>query len=96
MNFSLATLRNITGKETKIVFAPIIGMDLAAYNRSSAELERENQLTFNNALLDINTAIIALNSRNHCKTPWIHTCVHRYSGESITSIMRNLIRMDVT
>lgn len=78
MNFSITMLRKITGKETKIIFAPVIGMNLAVYNGTTVEQESNNQTIFNDALLDINTAIIAQNNSNHCKTPWIHTCVHRY------------------
>lgn len=78
MNFSTALLRKVINKKTKIIFAPLIGMDLAVYNGTNPELEVNNQNIFNSALIDINNAVIAQNTSNHCKTPWIHTCVHRY------------------
>lgn len=78
INFTTALIRkNVTAK-TKIIFVPITGMDLASYNRTTMESEQACQEIFNDALLDINKIIIARNVSNHCKTPWVHTYVHRY------------------
>lgn len=78
MNFSFAHLKRITKEETKIIFAPITGMDLAKYNKVDARLLLESQNILNEAIIGINNLIISRNTTYDCKTPWIHGIVHRY------------------
>lgn len=78
MNFSLALLRKNINTKTKVIFAPLIGMNLSSYNKTTAESESVNQGILNDALLDINSVIIAMNKSNQCKTPWTQSLVHRY------------------
>lgn len=78
MNFVMALLRKNVDTETKIIFVPVTGMNLATYNKTTMEVEQVYQSIFNDALLEINKATIAQNVSNHCKTPWLHTFVHRY------------------
>lgn len=78
MNFSSALLRRSTKAGTKIIFAPITGMDLAKYNRVDEGTMTESQNVLNEALTEINSLIIAQNAKYACKTPWTHGIVHRY------------------
>lgn len=78
MNFSLIHLKKITKKDTKIVFAPITGMDMAKYNKVDQRSLVEAQNMLNEAAMEINNLIIAQNTSCACKTPWTHSIVHRY------------------
>lgn len=78
MNFSFALLRKITKAGTKIVFAPITGMDLSKFNKVDEGSMIEPQTVLNEAITEINNLIISRNMKSACKTPWTHGIVHRY------------------
>lgn len=81
MNFSYSRLRKITKPGTKVIFAPLTGMDLAKFNRIKAGDIIQYQNILNSALLNINNRIIQFNTEHGIKTPWTHAIIHRrYRG----------------
>lgn len=78
MNFSYTLLRKITKQKTKIIFAPVTGMDLEKYNKADTGTMEESQKILNDTIIDINNSIITWNSNHSCKTPWTHGIIHRY------------------
>ena len=61
--------------EPKVTYCDIIGMDLQAY-KWCEDPKPGQQNTFNNAILEINQKIVALNKKNNVITPWIAKTVH--------------------
>lgn len=78
INFSYTSLRKIVRQDTKIIFAPITGMNIAQYNKTDPKYCEEDQFILNQAILDIHQRIISFNEENGNKTPWTHGIVHRY------------------
>lgn len=78
MNFALASLRKICKNDTKIIFAPITGMDLSRYNKVDASALSESQNVLDETVIEINNIIIAQNATHNYKTPWTHGIIHRY------------------
>lgn len=78
MNFSFNLLRKITAEKTKIIFAPITGMDLERYNNVTTGSMIEKQNILNESIIEVNNLIIAQNTSHGYRTPWTHGIVHRY------------------
>lgn len=76
------------GKEPKVVFGQLIGMDISVYN--SQHVPNQHQETLDNAVVRINTLIAQFNMNNCASTPWTATDVHhnRKNGRKITRYNR--------
>lgn len=78
MNFSYTLIKKTVKSETKVIFAPVTGMDLEKYNKAETGSLLESQSVLNETIVDVNNLIITQNTNHKCKTPWTHGIVHRY------------------
>lgn len=62
----------------RLVFAPIIGIDLDKYNGGlNAEQDRQTQGLLNHCVLRVNDVIVRLNRAHGSSPPWVERTVHR-------------------
>lgn len=65
----------------KLVFAPIVGVDLDKYNRGeNAEQDSLTQGMLNHCVLRVNDIIVKLNRSQGSSPPWVDSTIHRKRG----------------
>lgn len=68
----------VADSNTKIIFAPIIGMSLSIYNQHTSDTSLSwEQDVLNRTIHLINREIVKINDFNHVVTPWLTRMVHR-------------------
>lgn len=61
---------------SKLVMAPITGMDLTSYNGSKSLNIDNQQALLNQSVINVNTEIARFNRLNNVFTPWTSRIVH--------------------
>lgn len=78
MNLVTTLLSQSTKPGTKVIFAPITGLNMASYNREDPRLYNFQQSVIDQAVIGINNLVIEHNANSGYKTPWTHSIIHRY------------------
>lgn len=70
-----------------IIFAPVVGLDMAKYNRRTdiTDYLTPQQQIINNSVKSINAVIIQRNSALDIATPWLQRTIHRNKNGKTTN-----------
>lgn len=76
------------GKTPRLMFAQLVGMDLATYNNAPAPNPQQDLL--DRTILSVNSSIASFNKNNGMNTPWTASEIHhhRKNGRKITQYQR--------
>lgn len=81
-------IRNILPRsKVKVIFATIVGMDIARYNKAIQSQDLlSKQIILNDSIKAVNNRLILRNTNKDVATPWLHRMVHsNKKGKSINS-----------
>ena len=64
----------------KVVFVPVVGVDLNRWNHIKSEYFHPQQKALNEVIVKVNRYLTEFNTRNHMLTPWILNTCHELVG----------------